>query len=164
MNPRDEQPTDSAESDLQREIRKGRKFTLAEAIGRMAGNDLMKGASPVTRKRQAELFMKDFLNRNLPDVQGALRTVLLRRITEGPTLIEKDYDALQAMAQVIERMLASQAYLESVVHDVDIEWGRANLERPFFERPGQEPHPDDPYTVAGVRAKLTDFVDRLTSG
>ena len=38
--------------------------TVLEAIGRMAGNDLMKGASPVTRKRQAELFMKDFLNRN----------------------------------------------------------------------------------------------------
>jgi hypothetical protein len=36
-----------ADADLQREIRAERKFTLAEAIGRMAGPGMMKGVSPV---------------------------------------------------------------------------------------------------------------------
>ena len=31
---------------------------------------------------------------------------------------------------------------------------RTMMERPFFERPGQPPHPDDEYTLASVRAAL----------
>lgn len=41
-------PTDA---ELQREIRAGRKFTLSEAIGRMAGPGAMKGVSPISRKK-----------------------------------------------------------------------------------------------------------------
>ena len=46
----------SAESDakLERQIRAERKFTLEEAIGRMAGPGSMKGASPVTRKPSSD--------------------------------------------------------------------------------------------------------------
>ena len=36
-----------ADAELEREIRKGRKFTLAEAIGRLAGPGAMKGESPI---------------------------------------------------------------------------------------------------------------------
>ena len=39
-----------ADAELEREIRKGRKFSLDEAIGRMAGPGAMKGVSPVTRQ------------------------------------------------------------------------------------------------------------------
>jgi hypothetical protein len=39
-----------ADAELEREIRKERKFTLTEAIGRMAGPGAMKGESPVTRQ------------------------------------------------------------------------------------------------------------------
>ena len=44
-----------ADADLEREIRNSRKFTLEEAIGRMAGPGAMKGESPIARKQQAEL-------------------------------------------------------------------------------------------------------------
>jgi hypothetical protein len=37
--------------ELEREIRKGRKFTLAEAIGRLAGAGALKGESPVACNR-----------------------------------------------------------------------------------------------------------------
>lgn len=50
---KDEQPHD-AESDAEREIRRGRKFTPKEALARMAGPGAMKGASPVSRVQQAE--------------------------------------------------------------------------------------------------------------
>ena len=38
-----------ADAELEREILKERKFTLAEAIGRLAGPGAMKGESPVAR-------------------------------------------------------------------------------------------------------------------
>ena len=44
----DKQPSE-ADAELEREILKGRKFNLAEAIGRMAGPGAMKGESPVPR-------------------------------------------------------------------------------------------------------------------
>lgn len=156
MNSKDDQNQDQGESDLQREIRAGRKFTLSEAIGRMAGSDLMKGASPVTLKRQAELEMKHYLDRNLSDVEGALAVVLLRRVTEGRILVDMGYEQpLVAMGQTVDRLLASENYMKGFVREIDLEWGRANIERPHFERDGHDPHPDDPYTFDSVSAKLS---------
>jgi hypothetical protein len=51
---KDEQRAE-ADAELERKIRKGRKFTLAEAIGRMAGPGAMKGASPVAQTEQAAM-------------------------------------------------------------------------------------------------------------
>jgi hypothetical protein len=48
-------PRSEADAALEREILKERKFTLAEAIGRLAGPGAMKGESPVPRMRQAEI-------------------------------------------------------------------------------------------------------------
>lgn len=44
-----------ADAELEREIRKERKFTLEEAIGRMIGPGGMKGASPITRLSRPRL-------------------------------------------------------------------------------------------------------------
>ena len=45
---------DKTAADLETEIRQGRTFNPAEAIGRLAGPGAMKGASPVSRQQQAE--------------------------------------------------------------------------------------------------------------
>jgi hypothetical protein len=50
-----------ADAELEREIRKERKFTLAEAIGRLAGPGAMKGESPVARMQQAEIEIEYWL-------------------------------------------------------------------------------------------------------
>jgi len=59
----DNQDTQVSESDaeLEREIRQERKFTFAEAIGRLAGPGAMKGESPVTRLQQAEAQLESWL-------------------------------------------------------------------------------------------------------
>jgi hypothetical protein len=49
MGDKDDKPCSEADAELEREIRKDRKFTLAEAIGRLAGPGAMKGESPVAR-------------------------------------------------------------------------------------------------------------------
>ena len=61
-------------ADLERQIRADRKFSLSEAIRRMGGGGLMKGASPVSRTRQAEMAIAD-----PPELGGA-------RVRHGGTL------------------------------------------------------------------------------
>jgi hypothetical protein len=48
-------------AEIEREARTNRKFSFSEAIGQMGGGDFMKGGSPVTRKRQAELEIDEYL-------------------------------------------------------------------------------------------------------
>jgi hypothetical protein len=54
-----------SDAELEREIRQERKFTLTEAIGRMAGPGAMKGESPVTRLHQAVAEIQEYLDRHL---------------------------------------------------------------------------------------------------
>ena len=60
-----------ADAELEREIRKDRKFSLEEAIMRLAGPGMMKGESPVTQKEQAEAKIGGYLRRHMIDAGGA---------------------------------------------------------------------------------------------
>jgi hypothetical protein len=165
MNEEQKPPPKLDASEVERDIRSDRKFTLAEAIGRMGGPDMMKGASPVTRKRQAELEIKHYLNRHLVDVEGALQVVLLRRVTESRALLEAGYEQpIVVMGGIVRRLLQSETLLRTFVGDVDRQWGHANQERPHFEREAQPPHPDDPYTLSSVRSALSGLLEKLPGG
>jgi hypothetical protein len=153
-------PSD-ADADLEREIRADRKFSLTEAIGRMAGGGAMKGVSPVTGKRQAELEIGEYLNRHLIDAAGALGVVLLRRVRESAILLAKYDQPLTALACCIQHLLDSDALLKDFVCEVDVEWGRIYDERPYFEREGFPPDPDDPYTTESVRLALSRLIAKL---
>jgi hypothetical protein len=148
--------------EIEREMRSNRKFSLSEAIGRIAGGDFMKGGSPVTRKRQAELEIDDYLRRHLVDSGGVLRSVLFRHL--GESLLNGDYDQpLAALAEYVRRILTSEQLLEQFVRDADAEWGRVQSERPYFQMPGRPPHRDDPYTIDSVRLALFQLRERLAS-
>ena len=159
----DEDPdAKSADTEIEREIRTNRKFSLNEAIGRIAGGDFMKGGSPVTRKRQAELEIDVYLRRHLVDSGGVLRSVLSRHL--GESLLASDYDQpLATLGEYIRRMLTSEHSLEEFVREADAEWGRVQNERPYFQVPSRSPHPDDPYTIDSVRLALGQLRERLTS-
>jgi hypothetical protein len=149
--------------EIEREIRITRKFSLADAIGQVSGGDFMKGGSPVSRTRQAELELDEYLRRHLADLGGVLRIVVLRRL--GESLINADYDRpLAALAEYIARVLASKHLLEELVREADAEWGRVQDERPHFQGPGRAPHPDDPYTIDSVRLALFQLRETLASG
>src|SRR5262249_36911353 len=78
----DDQPRQQSEADaqLQREIRAERKFSLSEAIGRLAGPGAMKGASPVDRRQQAAAEIEEYLGGHMADSAGILHGVLLRQV------------------------------------------------------------------------------------
>jgi hypothetical protein len=159
----DTQPKQRSESDaeLEREIREGRKFTLEEAIARMAGPGAMKGESPITRMQQAEVEIGGWLRSHLMDSGGALEVVLHRRVKGSELLLNNFDQPLVVLAGYCRQVLDSDYILKEVVRDADIEWGRVMHERPHFEKEGSSPHLDDPYTIESVRRALSEIIEQL---
>jgi hypothetical protein len=159
----DKQDTKRSQADLEleKEVKKQRKFTLAEAIGQMAGPGAMKGVSPVARKQQAEVEIENWLRQHLTDSDGALQVVLLRRVKESEFLLKGFEQPHVVLAACCEWILGSDYRLKELVRDTDIEWGRVFGEMPRFETEGSPPHPDDPYTVESVRRDLSDLLKQL---
>lgn len=162
----DPQPKRRSEADaeLEREIRKERKFSLAEAIGRLAGPGMMKGVSPVTRKRQSEAEIEDYLKRHLVDASGILWIVLLRGVKGSDLLLNNLQQPLAALAGYIQQALGSKYVLEELVREADIEWARTFDERPYFQTEGVPADPADPYTIESVHLALIGLVEQLTAG
>jgi hypothetical protein len=152
---------DEKKAELEREIRKGRKFTLSEAIGRLAGPGMMKGVSPISRLQQAEVAIEEFLDRHLQDHGGALKTVLSRRAKGSELLLTNADQPLIVLASDIQRSLHSEYILTEIVREADIEWGNVLGERPYFDQEGCAPDPNDPYTLESVRTKLSQLLDTL---
>jgi hypothetical protein len=150
-----------ADADLEREIREGRKFTLEEAIARMAGPGAMKGESPVARMRQAEIEIGSWLRSHLSDAGGALEVVLHRYVKGSELLLNNFEKPLVVLASYCQKVLNSDCLLKQLVRDCDVEWSRVMGERPFFEKEGSPRHPDDPYSLESVRNALSDILKQL---
>ena len=153
-----------ADAELEQEIRQGRKFSLADAIGRAGGSGVMKGESAVPRLRQAELEIDAWLSSHLADGGGPFEVVLHRRVIASELMLESLDRPLAVLAAYCRRVLDSECLLEELVRDIDVEWGRVMGERPHFETAGAPSHPDDPYTVARVRSALSDLLEQLVAG
>jgi hypothetical protein len=149
------------ESELEREIREGRKFNPKDALARMAGPGAMKGASPVSRPQQAETEIGTWLRVHVTDTAGALHALLQRQLKGSELLLDNLDDPLAALAGYCERVLASDYLLKELVREADVEWGRRTDERPHFDREGSAPHASDPYTVESVRGTLQDVLKQL---
>ena len=153
-----------ADAQLEQEIRKERKFTLTEAIGRMAGPGAMKGASPVTRKQQAAVEIEKGIRRHMTAGNGELEVVMLRRIQESEFLLNNLDQPLVVLSTLCKKVLDSDYLLKELVREADVEWGQVQGERPYFEREGSPPHPDDPYTFESVRKTLAGLIEQLGAG
>ena len=89
---------------------------------------------------------------------------MLRRVRESELLL-KNYDQpLAVLATYCQQVLSSDYSLKELVREADIEWGRVLGERPYFEKEGSPPHPDDPYTVESVRSVLSELIKQLAVG
>jgi hypothetical protein len=162
----DDQAKQTSESlaELEREIRKERKFTLEEAVMRLAGPGMMKGESPVTRKQQSEAVIEDYVQRHLVDASDALPLVLFRHVRESELLLNNLDEPFVVLAGCVQRILDSEYLLADFVRETDAEWGRILGERPYFNIGGRPSNPDDPYTYESVRIKLTQLIVDLKAG
>lgn len=145
---------------IEREIRRGRPFSMSEAIGRMGGGGMLKGASPVPPIEQTTAAIANYLRAHLADAGGILAEVVLRNVRTSERLLENFDQPTVVLAGYLDQVLKSETVLKELVREADAEWGRTLGERPHFERPGHPPHPDDPYTLESVRTALTQLVQR----
>lgn len=152
-----------ADAELEREIRERRKFTLEEAIARLAGPGAMKGESPISRLQQAETEIGSWLRSNLHDAGRALVVVLHRRVKGSELLLNNFEQPLLVLAAYCKQILDSDYQLRELVREADIEWGRVMGERPYFEKEGSPRNPDDPYTIESVRNVLFDLLKQLAT-
>ena len=152
-----------SDSELEREVREGRKFSLAEAIGRSAGPGAMKGESPVPRLQQAQMEIASWLRAHSTDTGGVLGVVLHRGVKGSELLLNNPEQPLIVLAAFCQRVLDSDYLLKEVVRQADVEWGIAMAERPYFEEEGRPHHSNDPYTVESVRVALSDLVQQLAT-
>lgn len=145
--------TEHAEA-IQREIHQRRSFSLGEAIGR-EGGDFLKGESSVPRLAQIIAEITNFVDQYVSDTSGALRTVLHRRIKTSEVLVAKHEAApIGALKELLRAILENETALFELVGEVDAQWGQTMRERPYFQKPGQAPHPQDEYTHESVRCEL----------
>src|SRR5262245_42679542 len=107
MSDEQTKPRSQADADLEREIREGRKFSLAEAIGRLAGPGIMKGVSPASYTQQAAAKIESYLDSNLRSAGGALSVVLLRQVKQCDLLLANPEQPLVVLGAYIQRVLDS---------------------------------------------------------
>ncbi|MGK7892739.1 MAG: hypothetical protein AB4372_03590 [Xenococcus sp. (in: cyanobacteria)] len=147
---------------IQREILSGRKFSLAEAIGREGGS-FLKGDSPVPKQLQAIAEIHSFIKKNLCDPPGALVAVLSTWVKTDLRVVENMNSPLVALQQILCSLIDNQNLLYEFVRQVDFKWGQIYDERPYFQQPGQAAHPNDEYTHESVRLQLIELLDIVKS-
>lgn len=145
------------------EILAGRKFSLAELIGREGGS-FMKGESPVPKLLQVKTEINFLIDQNLTDSSGALKAVLQTLIAADEIFVSRHLDSpLNALKEFLEMITQSSELFYELVRQVDFKWGQIYRERPYFQQPGQAPHPDDEYTHESVHRQLINLLNALVT-
>jgi len=154
-------PSDDEKRRIEREARLRRGADLAGALLGRDGGGHLRGASPTPILQQALMELDQWLRDHVVAPDTALRNVMLRHLAADPERLEAAVGhPASLLAAWLAPLLASPDRLTDLVREVDMEWGRLNQERPYFESPEGPPHPDDPYTEAGVRALLTGLLEQ----
>lgn len=150
------------DKEIQRDILSGQKYSLASAIAREGGN-FLKGESPVPKLVQVTTEINLFIDRHLPDSTGALQLVLKHWVKGDPLVSQNLEFPLKGLAQILEKILNNEELFYEMVRQADVKWGQMYKERPYFQKPGQPPHPDDEYTHESVKEKLSSLQEKLSS-
>lgn len=147
--------------EIQREIRSGREVTLADLISQEGGN-FLKGESPVPKLVQVTTEIKLFITNHLKDKEGALQSVLQIIVESEQATVSRYLDTpLEALKVILNQLLTNDSLLFELVRRVDAKWGQIYGERPYFQQPGQVPHPDDEYTHESVRKQLEELLSQI---
>ncbi|MGF1486440.1 MAG: hypothetical protein ACFBSE_04935 [Prochloraceae cyanobacterium] len=148
--------------DIREEIMLGRQFSLADLIAKEGGS-FLKGESPVPKLVQTTTEINNFIDRNLVDTSGALQAVLYKHVKNDLRVSQHLDSPLIALNKIIRTLIDNQTIFYEFVKEVDLEWGRIFDERPYFQQPGEPPHPEDEYTHESVRLKLLELLELVKS-
>ena len=156
------EPQPDRDRELFLEALAGRKITVADVIAQ-SGGDFLKGESPVPKLVQLKIELKLFLNQALRDSEGALLWVLQNQVDDADDFISQFQDRpLMALQKLVEEIINNPGLLTEIVRQADFRWGQIYDERPHFDIPGRNPHPDDQYTFASVQQQLKDLLGEIS--
>lgn len=134
---------------------------LNKALSHEAG-DFLKGGSPIPQSLQFENKLKQVLASHLPDTSHALTQKLLEwTLQESQVKNTPDISAEKAIILLCQKICQNQNLLYEFVRQVDVLWGTIMQEKPLFQKPGQNPNPNDEYTHDGVKSKLNNLQEKL---
>lgn len=148
-------------TDLQREIRAERKFSLAEAISREGGS-FMKGESTIPRPLRATTEIKQFITTYL-EPAGAIATTLQTWASHDIRLSRQLDTPLVALSEVIASLLAEPTTLSEFARQVAIAHSQITGDRPQFHRPDQPPDPTAAHTHQSIRAALSTLHQQISA-
>ncbi len=157
--------TDEEQDDLDELIRRDilldRKFSIAEAIGREGGN-FLKGHSPISRLDQTISLINVFIGNNLNDSSRILMSVLQTTVKDDRIRIAESIEKpLEYLHNLIKSFIDNRELLYELTREVDFKWGQINNEKPYFQKPGDEPHPDDEYSHEIVEGMLKGLLKNI---
>jgi len=146
---------------IQREILRERKFSIAEAIGREGGN-FIKGYSPIPRLDQVISLITVFIANNISDSSRVLMTVLQTNVKNDRIKIAESIETpLRYLHHLIKSYVDNPHQLYELKREVAFTWGQINDEKPYFQKPGEPPHPDDEYSHEIVKEMLTRLLAKI---
>ncbi|MEB3210350.1 MAG: hypothetical protein VKL39_03320 [Leptolyngbyaceae bacterium] len=144
--------------EIQQDVRRGRSFSLAEAIGR-EGSEFLKGESPVPRLIQARRAIAVCIARHLDDRAGALQVILTTWVEADDATVSRHIEnPLGALLIILESIVSTPTTLYELTRQVAVKWGEMSDERPYFQKPGHPAHPDAEYSHESVHQILTNFL------
>src|SRR5262245_65336656 len=120
-DPKQPPPPDGAAA-IEREVRLGRKFSLSDAIGRMGGEGMLKGASPVPPIEQTAAAIANYLRAHLDDAGGVLAHVVLRHVRTSEILLANFDQPAVVLGGYLNQVLTSETLLKDLVREADAEW------------------------------------------
>ncbi len=159
-NEKDEKDEDDEEF-IQRDILSGRKFSIAEAIGREGGS-FIKGHNPIPQLDQSISFLTVFIEKNIIDSSRVLMTVLQTNVKNDRIKIAESIEnPLKYLYNLIKSYVDNPHQIYELTREVDFKWGQINDENPYFQKPGETPHPNDEYSHEIVREKISDLLLKI---
>ena len=152
---------DDLKKSIEREIKRDRGFSLAAGLMDQGGG-LFKDVSLTPRLKQVQMELVEFVRKNCPDSSGALHVLLEQKIKENDSVLASHLDQpLAALKMIIQTILLTEDSLVHFVRAVDQKYGELYDERPYFQKKGQEAHPEDEYTHDGVSEILSELMNKL---
>ena len=146
---------------IEKLARKGHKFTLESGIASQSSG-IFKGASPIPQIVQLKTEINLYIRDHVQDSDGILKKILERKVSQSDLLILENMNKpLLALKNIVEQVLRCDESLFEFVRQIDQDHGMTYQERPHFQSPGQEAHPDDEYTHESVLCILKDLLVKL---
>ena len=145
---------------IEQDIRISQKFSMERAIAR-SGGKMLDGESPTPQLAQAKAEISTFIEKETSDSSGALIRTLITRVTNDMSVTQGSDSPLAVLKTIVSHILSEDSRLHEFVRQVDVESGIILHERPYFQQPGEEAHPDDEYTHASVARKLQQLLEKI---